>query len=118
MSKIKELYRQLPEQIRSILILSDGWLVGSTINYMLCPNKAENYLPDYDIIVPYEKWEDTIVALKHNPFTLNTYGGFKFNISEMEVDIWPQDTDKFLKVASKLTYMFNLKNQILIKNDE
>lgn len=118
MRKIKEIYRQLPVDIRSILILSDGWLVGSTIDNLLSDKEAADYVPDYDIIVPFSKWEDTVVALKHNPFTLNTYGGFKFNIKGLEVDIWPQDTDQFIKVASNLTYLFNLKHQILIKNDE
>lgn len=114
MYKKKSLYRALPETIKNILIVSDGWLAGSSVENIINGNP----IVDYDIAVPYDKWQDTIVMLKTEPFILNTFGGFKFNLDGLEIDIWPQDTDGFLKRAKPLTYMYNLKNQILIKNDE
>jgi hypothetical protein len=113
MSKAKEFYRQLPEVIQQMLIVSDGWLVGSSIDKILNDEKVT----DFDIAVPYDKWELTIAAFKNYKFKLNTYGGFKFDINDISIDMWPQDIHRFLKVA-KVTYMFNLNSRMLLKKDE
>lgn len=114
----KKMYRNLPPKLRDILIISDGWLVGSAIKKILANEKVR----DFDIAVPEEKWAETICALRGYKFELNTFGGFKFTIpngeSEFELDIWPQNFDRFLKVASSYSYLFNLRHQKLLKLEE
>ncbi len=120
MSKIKEIYRNLPVNIRTALIISDGWLVGSSVVAILNGEEVK----DYDIIVPYKNWDIAILSLKNYPFELNTFGGFKFKIPSTKegkfdyLDIWPQDVDTFMKVAPKCPYLFNLQRQKLYKTDE
>jgi tRNA nucleotidyltransferase/poly(A) polymerase len=115
MSKSKELYRKIPSNIRTALILSDGWLVGSSIQSLL----EDRPVKDYDIIVPVTNWETVMLGIKHWPHTFNTFGGLKFEVLThdgiVELDIWPQDVDRFIKSSSKITYIYNLRNQILLE---
>lgn len=118
MSNVKDVYRKLPEIIKSILITSDGWLVGSSLKDLI-DGKPVN---DYDIAVPFEQWGFVIPMLRLYPYSLNTYGGFKLNLidengNNIELDIWPQDLHKFLKVGS-ISYLLNLRSRTLLTTGE
>ncbi len=117
MNKNKTIYQHLPVPIRSILIISDGWLVGSSIKSIL----AEEPVNDYDIIVPVEKWMNTLVSIKQYDHVVNTFGGMKFTIvttaGVIDLDIWPENIDHFLKVANTLSYVYNINRSLLLKND-
>lgn len=112
MSAQKKLYSKLPSIIKSTLIISDGWLVGSSIRDLI----NDESVVDYDIIVPVDNWWYTMVHLKNYPHSINTFGGTKFTVDNVVLDIWPEDTDHFLKVAVEISYMFNLKHQPICKS--
>lgn len=116
--KKKEIYRKLPSIIKSTLIISDGWLIGSSIKSIL-ENKP---VTDYDIIVPSKSWEQSTVSLRSYPFIMNSFGGLKFTLPDGDnfiiLDIWPDDIDNILKVGNTITYAFNLKHQRLYKSEE
>ena len=107
-----KIYNSLPMEIKTILINSDGWLVGSSIKSIL----DDEPVNDYDIIVPVLNWHKTMINLRDYPFELNTFGGMKFSFDELTIDIWPEDFDNFLKKALHFTYLYNLPNQILLEN--
>ena len=107
----KELYRALPNIIKSTLIISDGWLIGSSIKAIF-ENKPVN---DYDIIEQVKNWELTAVSLREYEFIMNSFGGLKFTLPEAVIlDVWPDDVENIFKIGN-ISYAFNLKHQKLIK---
>lgn len=108
----KEVYRALPEAIKSVLILSDGWLVGGAITDILDGKKPT----DYDIVVPPDNYQIATLYLAPFPFKFNSFGGLKFSGPDYELDIWPEEIGHFINTAHKFTYAFNLKNAKFIKN--
>lgn len=108
------IYKNLPEVIKTVLLSSEGWLVGKSIEQLLTKE-----VKDYDIIVPNrELYYKTINLLKsfYN-YDFNNYGGVKFKDSDLQIDIWCEELDHFLLSANYVNYIFNFKKQILLKND-
>ena len=109
----KEFYRSLPEVVKGILLVSEGWLVGSSIENHL--EEKENI--DYDILIQdRQKYQLTIMSLNQLPviMTVNSYGGLKFEVFKISIDIWPEELDHFLKSSAKINYIYNHKAQILL----
>ena len=115
---MNRLYRKLPEIIQSALLVSEGWLVGSSIGQIL----EEKKVNDFDIIVPNPnlyiitcKWLQTLSTDSR----VNSFGGMKFELpGNIDIDIWPEELDHFLKNANKLEYFYSMKKNILLKNHE
>lgn len=115
---IGRLYRKLPEAIKSVLLTSEGWLVGGSIESLI-NDKAAN---DYDIIVPDRELFQTVTkqltSLTGTGVSINSFGGLKITLENgLKIDIWCEELDHFLKNAKKFTYLFNFKKNILLKNE-
>lgn len=111
----KNLYRKLPPPVGMLLMLSKGWLVGSSIDSVLKGEKPR----DYDIIVTDPQyWGVAVKYASESTKTMgfNTFGGLKFTIegSDIEIDMWPQDLERFLHSRVHGNKLYNLSNQILI----
>jgi len=110
----KNFYRKLPELIKSILITSEGWLVGTSISQIL---ESKN-VTDYDIIVPDRELFQIVTKQLSVDFDceINSYGGLKF-IGEdgTVVDIWCEELGHFLMTANSIKYIYNHKRQIIIE---
>lgn len=113
-----KIYKNLPLDIKILLNISEGWLVGSSPEQLI---KGE-HPKDFDIIVPNtELYQKALLHIYNTnaSFRLNTCGGMKFVATsehDSEIDIWCQSLESFLFKAKNFTYVFNLKNLILIKN--
>ena len=84
---MNRLYKELPEIIQAILLTSEGWLVGSSINQIL--NKE--VVKDYDIIVPSRELFMIVckfVSSITDKVKINSFGGIKIQILDTEIDIW------------------------------
>lgn len=109
----KNIYNNLPETIKTALILSEGWLVGGAIDCILVGKKPK----DYDIVVPSRKlFQITTAWLKiGKALEINTFGGIKFKDTQVEIDIWCEELSHFIIVATKFKYAYNMKRDKLIE---
>lgn len=111
------IYQDLPIKIKSILLLSEGWLVGSA------PEKVSNKETpnDYDIIVPNrDKFLTSIQVLSKDyptSYTFNTYGGVKFQVDDLSVDIWCETLESAIRTHRHIPYAYNMKINKLLKID-
>jgi hypothetical protein len=108
-------YHKLPDLIKSVLLVSEGWLVGSAIG-----NLIEDKIPkDYDIIVPDRERFQTVCKQLSSLGTINfnSYGGIKYEDDKLIIDIWCEELDHFLKNAGLVTYVFNYKKCIVLKKE-
>ncbi len=115
--KTKEIYSKLPSDVKSILVLSNGWLVGSAVEKVLNGETPK----DYDIIVPdSEGWKNVFVYLKriYTKLEVNTYGGIKVTSEGFSFDIWPETLDSFINTAKSYKYIYNCNHQNLIEKSE
>jgi hypothetical protein len=87
--------RTLPAIVTKLTHGLDAWIVGS-------PANPENQNPrDYDLIVPYHKWNEATMIMPKDG-TLNTFGGYKFvDENNTIVDVWPGDMWWILKSTQK-----------------
>ncbi len=110
---MKEIYNNLPQKIKTLLLISEGWLVGSA------PEKLLNSeIPkDYDIIVPSrELFQLTCCLFKNEKIDINTFGGIKIQINDLLIDIWCEELGHFIMTSTGCNYAFNLKRSKLFKN--
>jgi len=105
----------LPEKIKSILLISEGWLVGRSISNI----KAGEPVKDYDILVcNTERFQSVVSYLKTlfgNP-SINSCGGLKFTSKNIEIDIWCEELNHFLLNANSIEFIYNIKKNILMQN--
>lgn len=111
----KELYKALPHPIKTVLINSEGWLVGTSIATIYEGGQPK----DYDIIVEDPQlFAKTVAFLNNVTFdnSINTFGGIKFKISEdISVDIWCEKLGHFLQNCSYFTFAYSLTKSKLIR---
>ncbi len=107
------IYSNIPVEIKDILVTTEGWLVGASAS-----NLAQGTIPaDYDIIVPSrEKFQNAMLHLHGFDYGFNTYGGLKFQVDDMVVDIWCEELSHFLLNANRVGFVYNLKRNILLKS--
>lgn len=110
----KVFYKLLPTEIKTILIISEGWLVGSSIQSLL-DGKA---VSDYDIVIPNrENFQNALLYLKGlGKVEITTFGGMKSKTDKMIIDIWCEELGHFLQNSLSQTYIFNLTKQMLFKS--
>lgn len=113
----KQVYGLLPAQIKTVLLLSEGWLVGSSVEKLLNGQDVK----DYDVLVPSRELFQLTTAHLDNlnfiDFSLNTFGGLKVDLGTLSLDIWPEELGHFLQNCSAFNYVYSLKKQILFKNN-
>lgn len=107
-----KIYKNIPVEVKDILITTEGWLVGNSPQ-----NLIEGTIPkDYDIIVPSrEKFQNSMLMLHGFDYGFNTYGGLKFQLDEIKIDIWCEELSHFLLNANKVGFIYNMKRNILLK---
>jgi hypothetical protein len=114
MANNNKIYRGLPKVISSILITSKGWLVGSSIRQILNGETPR----DFDIIVSNgDDFQNTVMFLRDmaTSYKINTCGGLKFDLNGLEVDIWVEDLEHFMRSASSFDYIYSFRQQLLLK---
>lgn len=109
-----KVYKELDRQIKSILLSTNGWLVGSSIE-QICNGEE---VRDYDIIVPSRDLFRKIVVnlVANHQCIFNSYGGVKCEIDAgVELDIWCEELSHFIHTANKMTYAYNHERCKLLK---
>lgn len=114
--KSKKIYANLPQDVKDILFLSEGYLVGSSVRNILEDVKE---IKDYDILVTDPLLFRKVCATYKNEMEgINTFGGIKLQLSEgSQVDIWCDALEAFLTYSSTYYYVYSLKNNTLFKNE-
>ena len=117
----KKVYAHLPTIVKTILLMSEGYLVGGALRDI---HSGEVEPKDYDIIVPFDRWEFLVNSLKHTnkTFTLNTFGGFKYVLpltvrgldTHICVDVWPAEIGTFLQSHGRSEFLYSLKHNLLL----
>lgn len=98
--------------VTSILLRTNGWLVGNAINDIIHDKKVS----DYDIIVPNrELFQHLIKDISTKEFSINNYGGVKIDVDGLLIDIWCEELSDFLGNANKISYLYNHKKNITLK---
>lgn len=104
----------LKKEIKAILYISDGWLVGSSPEVLM----NDGIPRDYDIIVSDgNKFQSAIYHLSEkfgNP-SVNSCGGLKFKSTEETIDIWVDGLENFLKESNSVGYVYNINKNLLIR---
>lgn len=112
--EIKNAYSVIPPRVKTILRISEGWLVGASLEQLM-----EGKVPkDYDILVPdAELFQKTVLHLREDfgEPTLNTFGGLKFKDERtISIDIWCEELNHFLMNGGRCKYMYNLEDRIML----
>ena len=76
--------RTLPALVCKLTHLHDAWVVGSAAK----PDADLEKARDFDVLVPYSHWQ-AAAALVPADARPNTFGGWKCQSEEREVDVWP-----------------------------
>lgn len=111
-----EIYRKLPQEIKTVLLASEGWLVGGA-----CKDIITGDIPkDYDIIVDDINkigMTNKVLMEMSDGVKLNNYGGLKYSLkSGRSVDIWCEGLSHYLLNANEVSFLFNLYRAILLEN--
>lgn len=118
--EIKTFYRSLPSFVKSLLVTSEGWIVGKSITQIF-NNETVN---DFDIIVPdrecFQKVVLQLAGYDDCTIQVNSYGGIKATFAyddsdDSIIDIWCEELSHFLMNANNIDYIFNYKKQLLLK---
>lgn len=113
---MNKVYSELDGRIKAILLLTDGWLVGGSMESIILDKDVK----DYDIIVPDRaKFHNIInhLSKRSGRIIFNNYGGIKLKLEELNLDIWCEELSHFIMSARKLTYIYNHKRGVLLKNE-
>ena len=108
---MKRFYRELPIEIRDILTISKGCLVGSSISKII--NNHE--ITDYDIIVEQQNYNASYAYLRQHTISFNNFGGLSVTINNIKIDLWVQDLASFILTANHFEYAYNFTKNKLIK---
>jgi hypothetical protein len=112
-SNMAKFYRELPKPILDILIIGDGWLVGSSVGSTL----RKEPVNDYDIIISQEHYRNVFRYVQRDHPEFNNNGGIKVTINGLSIDIWIDTLDNFLAIMNKnFEYAYNFKLGLLIAN--
>lgn len=104
-------YHKLPQEVTNLLVISDGWLVGSSIDQTI---KGER-IKDYDIIVTdLSKYGSAVNYMRVYPHEFNTFGGLKFRLPNFYIDLWPQDFERFISMIAKDSKLFKLNGRMML----
>lgn len=116
MNKQQRIYRKLPPRIQAALLISEGWLIGSSIEQLL----EDKVVKDYDIIVPSRELFQIVcksLFVEATEAKINSMGGMKMTFPDLELDIWCEELDHFVKIANSLQYLYNMKRNVLLNKE-
>lgn len=95
-----------PKAVLNILFNFDCWLVGSAAKNMDMLSR------DYDILCPFHNWNKLCLIIPSDAKP-NSFGGWKFSIDGVEIDLWPGDMSHFMTLP-KFEYAYNLRHEVKI----
>lgn len=110
-SNYKFIYSKLPHEVKRILILSEGWLIGGSIM-----NIFEGVpVKDYDIIITDpEKLQLLFNSVIPENLAINSHGGFKLTFKDdLLVDLW---IDRIENICERSRYLFNMSKAVLFES--
>lgn len=84
---------KLPALVRSFCFNNDGWIVGSTANWLLGLKGDDPR--DYDILIPFYTWGVACRSIPEGSPT-NSHGGIKISSDGVIIDVWGGDIGWFL----------------------
>ena len=102
-------------------LMEEGWGECCNGSIEIIAQLLENKeVKDYDILVPSREKYQIICKMLFglaDQAIINTFGGMKYIFSNgLNIDIWPEELDHFLKNGNKLQYFYNMKKNIMLKN--
>jgi len=68
---------------------------------------------DYDILIPFHMWNKACLAIPEDA-KVNSFGGWKFNVGDIEIDIWPGDLSYLLQ-RPKTTFAYHLGSDTRVR---
>lgn len=109
----KIVYNALPREVRSVLVITEGWLVGGAITSINLGHEPK----DYDIIVPNpENFRKLLTTVDVDKLTINSFGGVKFEVNGIFIDMWVESLDNFLLVTNGSKYVYNITRNLLYES--
>lgn len=105
----------LPPVARTLCYNHEGWIVGSTAEYLV--GIRDSPQRDLDILVPFYEWGNACRIVPAGT-PANSFGGFKLIDNTIEIDLWAGDIGWFIsQVPNKPVYAVQIKSYtILIGN--
>ena len=110
-----KVYKNIEGKIKSVLLITDGWLVGKAAKNIIDDEEVN----DYDIIVPSRENFQNITHILSKLYTLkiNSYGGFKIISDTFTLDIWCEELSHFIRNANEVSFVYNYKGNVLLRNE-
>lgn len=81
----------LPPIIAKLATNFEAWIVGSAAS----PFTDINCVRDWDVIIPFNLWHKACVLIPKDARP-NSFGGWKFTVDGIEIDLWPGDLSAFM----------------------
>lgn len=76
------------------------WIVGSAADPF-------NHKPrDWDLMVPFHRWNEVAPMIPKDAIP-NTFGGWKFTVDDVEIDIWPEDLSDWLTKLGLVKWVYH-----------
>ena len=100
--------KKLPPLVTKLVTFCDAWIVGGYL--------YNNDARDIDLFIPFKHWQ---LASSYIPkdAKINTMGGFKCLIDNVEIDIWTGDMNDFLQ-SNYFRQCYSPKYGIFIKRED
>lgn len=102
----------LPPVARTLCYNHEGWVVGSTAEYLL--GLRDEPQRDLDILVPFYEWGNACRIVPAGT-PANSFGGFKLIDNDIEIDLWAGDIGWFIsQVPNKPVYAIQIKSYTIL----
>lgn len=89
-------HRRLPPLARTLCFDCEGWVVGSTADYIANKDSSLNGR-DLDIVIPSHHWNKAShICINADKISINSFGGFKCVSDGVEIDVWMDDVSDLL----------------------
>lgn len=87
--------KTMPRIVRWLTIEMGCWVVGSRASFR---DVRITETSDWDILVPFQVWQQVVPMLPLQGVTITKCGGFRFHVDDkgVDVDVWPQDLAEYL----------------------
>ena len=107
---MSSIYRKLPDLVSLLCQSFNGWIIGSSVDYVI----GEKMLSpkDFDVVISYEEWNKASKAIPKTA-VINSCGGFKVKDKDIEIDIWMDDIAMISTLNSE-TKAYHPRTQTLL----
>lgn len=105
-----KIVRVWPKLVQLLCLHHSAWIVGSAAD----PQKLDP--KDIDVIVPWAEWPKVAHQIPKDARP-NMFGGWKFVVDGVEVDVWPDTLDR-LAATYSFVYAWHMASNTLIHKAE